>query len=100
MLAVGHFDKSETPGSTGFPIHDDVDRRDFAVLFESGTNVIIAGVEREVPYINVRHKTNPKSSPPMKRLVSIIHRPNGKKTVQSDGGGECGGTKLPKRVTE
>ena len=100
MLTIRHFDECESSGSTGFSIHDDVDRRYLSVLLKRGTKVIVGGIEREVPYINVRHKTNPKSIPPLKRLVSIIRQPVGKKTVQSDGCGERGGPKLPERVTE
>jgi hypothetical protein len=59
MFTTGHFDKSETPGPPGFAILDDVDRRYFSELLESRTQIVVCGREREVPYIDIRHKTNP-----------------------------------------
>jgi zona occludens toxin (predicted ATPase) len=37
ILTIRHFDKSETTGSAGLPIHDDVNRRYLSKLFESRT---------------------------------------------------------------
>ena len=59
ILTIRHFDKREAAGSAGFPIHDDVDRRNLSKLFESRTYVIVGGGKREVTYIDIRHKTNP-----------------------------------------
>jgi hypothetical protein len=59
MLTISHFDKSETAGSAGFPIHDDVNRRYLSKLFECRTQIFVGGGKREVTYINIRHKTNP-----------------------------------------
>ncbi len=53
-----HFDKREATTAARFSIHDDVHSRHFAVLLKCSPKVIFGCRERQVPYVNIRHKTN------------------------------------------
>ncbi len=57
-IGFRHFDKRKTTTAARFPIHDDVHSRHFAVLLKCSPKVIFGCRERQVPYINIRHKTN------------------------------------------
>jgi len=84
MLFVRHFDESETSRPPSLAILDDVNRSYFSKLLECGSEIIVAGVERKVPYIDIRHKINPSNYHQLRR-PRLGHSPS----QQQENGPSC-----------
>src|SRR5690606_10212163 len=55
-ISLRHFDESETAGAAGFTVSGQRDGLDRAVLREQRTHLSFVGRERQVAYIDLRHK--------------------------------------------
>src|SRR5690606_14179338 len=55
-ISLRHFDETETAGAAGFPVSGQRDGLDRAVLREQRTHLSFVGRERQVAYIDLRHK--------------------------------------------
>src|SRR5690606_32706867 len=56
-ISLRHFDETETAGAAGLPIGGQRDGLDRAVLREQRTHLGFIGRERQVAYIDLRHRT-------------------------------------------
>ena len=89
-VAFAHFNKRETTTAARFPVHDDVDSRYFTVLLKRCPKIVFGGREREVPYVNIRHKSNLKTVTNETKRLSHPRRYAGKHFQKLSDRGECG----------
>jgi hypothetical protein len=54
-FTLRHVDETEATGLSSFPVIDEFDRVDFAVTLEEASDVLLCGVEGEIPYVDRRH---------------------------------------------
>ncbi len=54
-FALGHVDETEAARLASFPVIDQFDRIDFSMTLEEASDVLLCGVEGEVPYVDRRH---------------------------------------------
>ena len=59
LSGIGHFNKSETFGTTGFTITDHAGGTDFAILLKNTAQFIPVDAVRQIAYINI-HPVIPK----------------------------------------
>ncbi len=54
-FTLRHVDETEAAGLAGFAVIDELDRINLAVTLEEASDVLLCGVEGEVPYVDRRH---------------------------------------------
>jgi hypothetical protein len=55
FICVWHFNECKTSRPTGFPVHNNVDRRDFTIRTKSLANIVFRRAKRQVANVNIRH---------------------------------------------
>jgi len=54
-LVLRHVDETEAAGLSSFAVIDELDRVDLPMTLEEASDVLLCGVEGEIPYVDRRH---------------------------------------------
>ncbi len=54
-FALGHVDETEAAWLSSLPVIDELDRIDLSMTLEEASDVLLCGVEGEIPYVDRRH---------------------------------------------
>ena len=76
-IVIVHFDETETAGAAGVAIHNDVGRRDVAVLGEHFDEIVITNAPRKIAYKELHgNNLEPEQSQGQKNRVSACDARN------------------------